>query len=471
MQESRIRSARYVGEGRRTADHVTMHKQALLLAFAALLPLTNLAAEDFEPDRRSIAAASLLPPEVMGGPYHHVAPEAAVEGLIATFRVVIGSRQFEAHGTPMVAVRVNEAEALVRLRELRNSEVFLDAMKDTAMRPVNAVRETVQDPVGTAKKVPAGVVRLLRRTVRQVEDGYDKVQETVEEQRRKKEAGSGAGDDGSGSGIDAEDVRAAAGKGYEAGKDYALDKVGYNGAYRALARRLGVDPYTDNGLLREEMQDVAWVSAAGSLGMGELMPSIPKEVGYLSDVNDLVWDMHPVDLRLRNEDTLKPMGVSDEAAETFFDNRVVTLTDATRLVQALAGMEHVENRAVMVELAGTAETRVETRFYVAAAELLAAWHRSRGPLTRLVAAGTLPAGLAREDVAVLPVPVDSLAWTADAASAARKIIGAGALREARARQIWVRGLVSARARQELEEAGWSVLDIGPWRQLMGEPSH
>lgn len=78
MHASGSRSARHVGEGPRTVDDVTTQNQALFLALAVLLPVTSLAAEDFEPDRRSIAAAALLPPGVMSGPYHHVAPEAGV---------------------------------------------------------------------------------------------------------------------------------------------------------------------------------------------------------------------------------------------------------------------------------------------------------------------------------------------------------------------------------------------------------
>ena len=57
---------------------------------------------------------------------------------------------------------------------------------------------------------------------------------------------------------------------------------------------------------KEELGQMAWVVAGGSLAMGSVLPSLPGEVGALSDINDLVWDTGPLDLELQNEEKLRP---------------------------------------------------------------------------------------------------------------------------------------------------------------------
>ena len=45
------------------------------------------------------------------------------------------------------------------------------------------------------------------------------------------------------------------------------DVLGYEQERRALAKRLGVDPYTTNHVLSEKMNDLAWVAFSGRVGL------------------------------------------------------------------------------------------------------------------------------------------------------------------------------------------------------------
>src|SRR4030095_10410639 len=118
----------------------------------------------------------------------------------------------------------------------------------------------------------------------------------------------------------------------------ARDALGYEQERRALAKKLKVDPYTTNPVLAKQLDDVAWVSFTGRLGVNVVMSAVvpgSMAIRATSFTNDLVWDTPRGDLIVRNETALKDLEVPDAAARGFMKNAAIPLSVKTDLVQGL----------------------------------------------------------------------------------------------------------------------------------------
>jgi hypothetical protein len=157
-----------------------------------------------------------------------------------------------------------------------------------------------------------------------------------------------------------EKIRDAADFGIDKGQSYLRGSLGFNREFRRLARRLGVDPYTRNAMLRQELTSMSWTAAAGSFAANMVLPEAPAPIGLLQSTRDLVWNTNTLDLRLLNEEAVERIGVGPSQREAFFDNEHFTLSDQTRLVQIIQRLECARNAGHFVVDATHAESSEET---------------------------------------------------------------------------------------------------------------
>ena len=85
------------------------------------------------------------------------------------------------------------------------------------------------------------------------------------------------------------------------------------------------------------------------------------------------------------------------------------------------------------------------------AAILARYHLTAAPITRMSVAGTL-LGETADGAVVVPAAVDYVSWTERVASFA----GRPDLASAKARRLWLAGTLSPRARQELTAREWAI---------------
>src|SRR5262249_22665011 len=218
---------------------------------------------------------------------------------------------------------------------------------------------------------------------------------------------------------------------------------------RSLAKELKVDPYTSNPVLAKQLDDVAWVSFTGRLGVNVVMSAaLPGSmvISATRITNDLVWDTPRGDLIVRNETALKDFGVPEKTARAFMNNGAIPLSVKTDLVQALEKLGNVKGRAAVVALAATARSEEQARFLAAAVRMLG---KGRA-LEEVTATGTV-VGREKGGGIVVPAPVDYVSWTERVARFANR----GDLKAAE-RSIVLTGKMSPRARQEFDALGWKV---------------
>ena len=398
--------------------------QTSSLALAVLALSALVAAVSDEPPPRYDASA-LLPSSVVKGPHYVVNDAVETEGYFHVFALTSDFGPFTAVGHTVLTQRVDEIRAIAALHEVSKSEVFLKSAGGAVVDLGKGVAGVVTRPTETAKGVAGGIKRF-----------------GVNLGRASKRAVSREG---------------GADTGESAPEGAANTLLGVSSAMREWARKVKADPYTTNLVLRDALKGIAQVDTAGSIATKIAVP-VPSVVGTTATVGDLVWSKDPEALRKHNEDLLKAMGVSADAASRFWKNGWFTLTLQTRLVAAL----HAVNRpgcAAYLVAATHADDEREALFYVESAEMLQRLHAA-SPVTRLLDdSQAIVAAVGPK--AVLLAPVDDIRSTA----ATREIfveVADRARTELRASAFELRttGVVSPRARDEAGAAGWTVVNQG-----------
>ena len=386
------------------------------------------AAQQKDEPAPAFKASGLLTPALLKGPHHQVDEAVRTESYFHEFTLTSPFGTFEANGRSALTVRIHEITAIAALGDVSKTEVFLQAAGQSVVKVGEGVVAAAKDPVETAKGIGAGIkrfgVNLGRRTERAIDESKDESDD-----------GAPAGDN--------------------AGTSVAKSVLGVTGATRRWAAKLGVDPYSTNTVLRDALESVAKVDAAGSIATKVVLP-IPQVVGMTASVGDLVWSKDPEELRKINEQRLKELGVSERLAKTLFANDWFTLTYQTRLIAALHAVRATES-ADYVATAAEARSEREALFFVESAEMLQKWH-ARDPIARLLPDSRALVALSRRGSAVALLPLDWVRWTQATERAVtgmgarmRKELGAKELKAA------LTGRASERATREMRARGWTLV--------------
>lgn len=384
-----------------------------------------------EPDP-VLTAAALLGATPPAGDGYTIDPAVRTPDTYHVFTITSPFGTFEAVGLAQVEVRLQEIAAMRRLEELSKAGVFARSAGESLVKVGTGVVNAVSDPVETAKGIGGGVkrfgVNLGRRTRRAVQRLTDDT--------------PGSGDPGPGTGARVGGAAASAAK----------SLIGINGARRRWARRVGADPYTTNPVLKDALERIAAVDAAGGIATSVVVP-IPPIVGTTAKVGDLVWGTDPEELRKLNEQRARDIGATSDDANAFFRNRVFTLTMQTRLVAALAAVGVPGTGDYLASAAESADER-EALFFVESAELLQREHETAAVARVLTDSRALVAGRA-DGEAVLVLPFDWLRATGTTSAeftelARRATTELGASR----RRLVVSGTVTETATAALGLAGW-----------------
>ncbi len=412
---------------------------AAALAFAAI-PDGTLAADDFE-QPPVLDARDVLPAEALEGAHHEVQSEVVNDGFMNRYSIASDYGRFEAYGTLMLAVRVQEIGALAELAEVSKAEVFAESALAAITSPVKAIADFAERPEETIKGIGAGLGRMWGRVKRTAGE----VKDSLEEAKEEKEAGGEAEGE--------QDGDQAA----QAAKEYAKKYFGATAAERRWSEKLGVDPYTTNEPLRKGIREVARVDAAGGFTVKLAgLPSIPG-ADVIAGVNQLVWGKDPGELKELNTKSLAAMGADEPLIERFSDNPFfLSPSRQTRFVAALAGLEGVADRPVAVELAAGAESEEEALFQTGAAIMLGWLHGGGTPLARLAPSAVIPVAVTTDGRLAVAAPLDHTVWTAELAGGVEPLAELGARLGAERRELWLLGGISSRCRHELEARGWEV---------------
>ncbi len=416
-----------------SVDHapVTGHLRAcaVLLGVGLLTGAApSLAQQDFEAPP-TFRASEFLPTELLAGPNHRTDEHVANDGFMNIYTVNSKFGAFTAKSNDELQLRIDEINAIARMEEWSESEQFLAGVTKAGRDMVVTSMRLVTDPYGTVEDTTSGIVEVFASVRRSLGDDDDMFED-----------------------MDIEET--------------LVDLVGYSRAKRQYAADFGVDPYSTNPVVQQYLSYLSRIGFVGQTGGRAARSFVDGGVGtavsvasYLHSLGEQVRDKTPEELRETNEHKLRAMGVEQSIIDLYLANYVFSPTYQTALVDVLEQIDGAAGRGEFVKIAVLAKDEDQVLFRIAQARMYADYHESMVRIQEFVLVSKLMVVAARTEkgALVVNVPADYVSFTENLATyftAARSRLDE--VPGAKDKQLWLAGGMSAKAREWIEDSGWTV---------------
>ena len=383
-----------------------------------------------------LSAVSLLGQEV-AGPSHRVRERVPTDGFMAHFTIDSDFGTFDAVGVPQARKRMVEIAAIRKLVETSKGDLFAEGLKRSIEQPIDAVKNIAKNPVGSIKEAPKTVVHF-----------FGKVGSAIGR------AGGKMKDQADGDGPPPSAAEVGSGIGHT-----AKNIAGFDKAKLDTAKQLGVDPYSDNARLQEEMDKVTWAFFAGGLplrvGAAVASAGVAVVATNMIGIPEDTYALTQSELALRDGRSLAAMGITDEDIKTFQLYGPLSTTRRHLIVLALEALPKARGRGRIIQQANACATPGEVDFLTAALSILAERQRTgAAEYTALEVLGRLPGATNAKGELEVPAPVDHVTWTEQVAGfATRDDLGT-------APKVLVHtGRLSPAANAGLLAAGWKLIAV------------
>lgn len=327
----------------------------------------------------TLSAMEILQPEFYQGTNFRVRDPVPTYAGANAFTIDSDFGVFEANGNQMLMRRVREIAAIAKLRSISGTKEFMQAAQKAAETPLVVAQDLISNPVGTISGVPQGIWRFLNQagqSAKEIGEG------------RKPSPGN-----------------------------TAENLIGFSKTKRAIALKLGVDPYSTNEVFQRELNKVAWPAFTGGFIVDLGMHAIGGEAGlalsaanWTSTLVNELRDNSPVDLRLMNLGKLLDMGIPREDAVVFLNNAAISPSAQTILVAALVQLDGTLGRGEFVRQASGSEDEHDALFFQRCAQLMAKLN-GNVPLARITQLNGLPVCVTTSSAVVVPIQWDYVSWT------------------------------------------------------------
>src|SRR5262247_2931934 len=399
-------------------------KLMVMASVIGLLCAGSGAASDYE-TQAAKPVKDAIAPDLATGPDYQVNDPVVADGYMYRFNVTSTYGPFQVTGIGALIKLRQEIWAIGQLKGITRSEAFLKAAVDQAGKPLVFVKDVVTKPVDTLSGIPKGVGRLFSNVATSVTTTRKPSQES-----RTKE----------------------------------MLQVG--SFKRDYAARYGVDPYSTNPVLQEELDKIGkaasagmWTTSAAMIPISGPAASVLTGTSLAKSFNNILATEPPSRIRNINEEKLKQMHVPDDVAQRFLDSPIYTPRQSLLLVDSLARLGSATGREGFLNASLVADDEVEANFFVNTAQILRGYHETRGPITSLTIVRPLVVAQTKAGPAIIPFALDYGVWTANADRLSQKLKTSYRAPGFNSRfELWVTGTVSPTAKQELEKRGFTVMD-------------
>ncbi len=382
-----------------------------------------------------LKASDLLPADLLRGPSYRVRDQVVTDGYMAHFEIDSDFGTFEAIGVPQAKVRIAELEAIRKLVETSKGDLFAEGLKRSIEQPIDAVKNIVKNPVQSVKQAPKTVGHFFSKVGKSIGRGVDKVVDSTK-----------------GDGPSADEVGLGIG-------NAAKNAAGFDKAKLETAKQLGVDPYSDNARLQEEMDKVTWAFFAGGLplriGAAVASAGVAVVATNMVGIPEDTYALTQAELALHDGRSLDAMGVTEEDIQQFQIQRALSTTRRHRIVIALESLPKAKGRGDIVKLANASSSPEQADILIGALAVLAERQRSgAADYVALKVLGRLPGATTAAGELQVPAPVDYVTWTEEVAGfATRDDLGT-------APKVLVHtGTLSPAASAGMTAAGWKALAV------------
>jgi hypothetical protein len=368
-----------------------------------------------------LEADALLGSEAIAG--EHFTIEAAVtnDGLMNRYVIRSEFQTIEAYGDSLARERAREQQAIAALRDMKTTSAYAKGLQAASAAPLAVTRLALTDPVRVLKDMPQGFSNLMS----DVSAAWKGLRKGSKQDRDK--------------------------------SDMIKDLIGYSRFKMRLADELGVDPFSSNEVMQEDLGDVAWAVFAGGATVEMVLSEAPiaakvavKASRGIHGARTDAWEIPPGTLIQASIESLEAMGLSAEEAEAVAWHPTCTLTHQLGLVSALTALEGVTGRDAFARRAIPAQDETSCRHHRELAELIWTYHQYRRPLASLEVTDAAVTLRDVDGLELLPLRADYVAWT----PGAEQLVAA--LPPSDGRSWWLSGVISERTGSALEQRGIGV---------------
>jgi hypothetical protein len=383
-----------------------------------------------------VKATEVLPESLVSNENFSIREDVSWIGGLHQFTVDTEYGYFEIWGESMLRIQLREFLAWKSLQETSSMSAGAQAIGGKAVRSVESVFTAFTHPVSTITGIPQGIGRLFKKVGR----GVGSVARTASGGEKEKTPGSlNIDEDG--------DENSAT--------DLSDQLVGVNSAYRRWAEKLGVNPYTTNTALKEELARVAKTDAYVSGGASLLLPGLPAGLGVVSTVSKSVYNKDWRELVKENRESMLAMGVEPETIDELFEHEFMNLSLITLIVAVLREFDGVDNRSSVINQAVGLESSSEAVWYAESLLMMKWFHSNEAPL-KIILSGTLvPVALTGDNRVIVFAAFDRSYWVEAAAEQAKEFTSLYA-EYSEQREMWVADQASSRFVEGMGKLGWKV---------------
>lgn len=375
---------------------------------------------------QTISAGFVQPAVLLEGPNWKVDPTVKMHKFHCRYTVKSDFGTFNPHCNAEFYETINDIQAIATMKKIVGSKVFLDSLGKSAAAPLQVAGKVIEHPVDSVAALPMSAYGLLKTTA-------GRVKETLSFTPQSK---------------------------YE--DAVPLEILGFSDTKRALAAKLGVDPYSSNKVLQGELNKLAFAAYGGEMSIKGLLSFVPTAalaVGVAGlnmppEVVSRVTDNSVTDLRILDRKDLADLGIPKTSVDKFFKASIYSPVRATMIVDALKRMEGVEGLTDYLDAAATAKKQVDAIFYQKTAQMMAYYHQARRPFKKIVVLFDTPVGITLDGRIVALLEYDFVWWTPLAQQVAMTVRSYPAPGGSMAPcEIWISGQFSPLAQQQLKSMG------------------
>lgn len=366
---------------------------------------------------------TILPSKNLNDPLYTVDSLVLNNGYVNTYQVKSRFGNFTVASTPSLRILLHEIRVIAAMRQVERDDVFVDSLQQSAKNTAQGIKRLFLEPGETFKGAGEGFKGLFAR---------------AEESLAKSDPS------------DAEDSRVA-------------QILGYSKAKGEIANQFTVNVYTDNAVLEEELDSLAWANYLGGLGMAAVQAAVPGGAGLILStssavrlLNETVNLTPATELRVQNRRKLESMEVDEDLIQLFINNPAFSPHNQTFFVSALENLNRADNRELFVKVALQLHDQHTIRIVTKMTIMFAAYHKNIGAIKRFSTFSRFAAAEMESGQLLLMLPADHLTWNREFAGAIESLAIRAGKQQPDKGQLWILGSVSKRTNEELSKRGWSV---------------
>ena len=403
-------------------------RQILALTLILIWCGTGFTAQTFQQTPIMLKTADLLPASLIKGDNYRIAETVQNDGVINTYQLDTDDGFIFVESTAELLVRLNELGALAKMNEMERKGVFKDSLVAGVKAPVKLAGDLVTSPVESTKNIVKGTGGFISNVGRSI-FSRDPHQDNV--------------------------LKVA---------------LGYDATKRKFAYEFMVNPYSDYDPVVLRLGTISKAAVTGGILPRAAMAAVGGTVGTAlglsataKSMKMLVRDNPPGALRKINKNKLIEMKIAPELIDVFLNNYNYDPETRTILVGELESMKGVQGRNFFIAAATLANEETSALLYQVTAQMMAEYHRLVAPAVHIGTIGGRPFLKNRDDMIVLPLPIDYLFWTETVAAKLQAFEnGLARIKDVKGKEMWISGKVEHDAGTQFANRGWKIIqDVNP----------